>query len=1020
MMRLWGSIFIWALLLQFGVFGSVVCPETLYLASGTEIVGEKNVNWGLNIGTGFRSFTHEFYYGKEFPNIPKISINLVSVDIPSGTPIVDILIIDVFLDRAVVNIRTWSNSIVKHIQFGWLASVEDCMDVAASGVYTTNWIDSKWKAFQSFNSLSVPFTHGAKSVVDDRRIGGVAGLSFSTARTMFSTVLANVTSNAHTHNVFGYLNGTRLSSHFIEEVGNSFIDVLSIRISPETMPNFNSLITCDLGSPNCRRASITVPFSQKFYQIPRVMYVLRGFDFGVSQPRFKILDQTITLSHVTIDIATYNGASIKSWDMDLFVYHIRANHFTFFDQVLLILVIVSVVTMLIFECTRTRTYALRNPKTATNVHPIEAWPKSYPSFPAEQEPTAWRIAKKSTVRLVGRLNRVAEENQTMEEQMHAWRELLKGYSTFRQQANFSKRDRFEQLTYRVFGIVLLVGLFFLFRDVLLKYQVFHSLNDWLIAFVTLGLEYLLLFASIVFVDWPRSSSLPRSHDDVAILIASHNSASTDSIQPDSFMGVKYNATTPQDLLDIEKQKRDGFLFTLKNLSQMVPDGQVYVCHNANSFQPPEKKTLECVRTIEKWGRNINYVYVPAGNKTLSLYWTAKQLPDHIKYVLICDDDIIMPNAISFQTELLEDENVAGAAFTIRTAPKYPKQGLWHRRSLLTWFQDVEYMLAGFAKLFQSRVGGTAMCPHGALSIWKKEVITEVLLRHTTMFNGEDLSMGLILREMAAETGKKQLILRTFANQPVYTNVPQELFRFKEDFFGAKAYGDKSLCTQRVKSWDVTAHRSIFVFLKHILLFWNSHTLLLKLYYMYEVLTVIQDLLRFFLVFYYIYLDDAMTLSVLLIRVLEIQIILLILFNFLKLKHRPELKAPGFVLILFPVYRVILLVFRFLAFLYNLWRYLPTQRVLDRVIDNPNMLPPWHPIVNTITKDPVNWSRVWISEALPEVHELSEYIDDCDSRLQMQSLRRDSWAMEPSPLIVTPCDLNEMERSFNGVITVLNE
>jgi cellulose synthase/poly-beta-1,6-N-acetylglucosamine synthase-like glycosyltransferase len=74
----------------------------------------------------------------------------------------------------------------------------------------------------------------------------------------------------------------------------------------------------------------------------------------------------------------------------------------------------------------------------------------------------------------------------------------------------------------------------------------------------------------------------------------------------------------------------------------------------------------------------------------------------------------------------------------------------HRRFRSLWvaYQDFEYILSGYMKLFQSQTG-SALSAHGAIALWKRDVLVDLVLHnHNTMFHGEDLQMGIILHTLS--------------------------------------------------------------------------------------------------------------------------------------------------------------------------------------------------------------------------------------------------------------------------------
>ena len=51
-------------------------------------------------------------------------------------------------------------------------------------------------------------------------------------------------------------------------------------------------------------------------------------------------------------------------------------------------------------------------------------------------------------------------------------------------------------------------------------------------------------------------------------------------------------------------------------------------------------------------------------------------------------------------------------------------------------QDAEYKVAGMVKQLQWK-GGSTLCAHGAISLWRRDILGEVFRKHDTEFHGED-------------------------------------------------------------------------------------------------------------------------------------------------------------------------------------------------------------------------------------------------------------------------------------------
>jgi hypothetical protein len=65
------------------------------------------------------------------------------------------------------------------------------------------------------------------------------------------------------------------------------------------------------------------------------------------------------------------------------------------------------------------------------------------------------------------------------------------------------------------------------------------------------------------------------------------------------------------------------------------------------------------------------------------------------------------------------------AFTLGVENLHTHQG---KIIYVSYWQDLEYKIAGFMKMFQSWIGSAIMA-HGAISLWERKTMLEVLFKH---------------------------------------------------------------------------------------------------------------------------------------------------------------------------------------------------------------------------------------------------------------------------------------------------
>jgi len=289
--------------------------------------------------------------------------------------------------------------------------------------------------------------------------------------------------------------------------------------------------------------------------------------------------------------------------------------------------------------------------------------------------------------------------------------------------------------------------------------------------------------------------------------------------------------------DSTHEKRRGLQKALEHALERFPASSIFVCDNARDEAPPDATWMLVADIVEDTNiqEQVHYVYLPVGNKTLAFFWTidvwipileeAKMCP-RFKYIMMIDDDVAVPARLQFPIRALnKEEDVQAYAYAINCFTNTKEQA--KDAPMLVRYQNIEYLLAGFFKQFQSSYG-TALACHGAISLWRRDIlVSKILWDHDTIFNGEDLQMGLLLHSM--KQGHK---IGCSARHLVQTDPPDHLYM---------------LWQQRVKSWDVTAHRKTVTFLKIALLHWcgGLPSLILKPFLFMELFNIIQDWARIF-------------------------------------------------------------------------------------------------------------------------------------------------------------------------------
>ena len=389
----------------------------------------------------------------------------------------------------------------------------------------------------------------------------------------------------------------------------------------------------------------------------------------------------------------------------------------------------------------------------------------------------------------------------------------------------------------------------------------------------------------------------------------------------------------ESCLSIDKE--ESFVNTLKSALRVFPPNHIFVCDNGASITP-----ADCTEMVARSVHPaINYLYIPEGNKTISFYWTNRywipflekhgRIPNFL-YAVIIDDDVPLPSDLHIPYELLrENRNIKAVHYPITATSPDGKPGLMVR------CQDIEYKLAAVHKYFQSTVSRVLSC-HGAIALWEREALTATLMMHDCVFNGEDLHHGLSLLQLRDSS---RIISCPQAIVPTYAPTSwRMLFR------------------QRVKSWEVTSHKKTFSFLFELInpiSFFHLPSVALKPYFLQELLAIILDWLRIFLLISLAF-RDWLALALMTAIFTALMYIQVLVFQYVYLRRRKDLRVSVGGIIMFPFYRLSSLLFRVCALCQNILVYSHYRRGIfirtreDEVKDLPATPP--HP--------DVDWFTVW--------------------------------------------------------------
>jgi len=563
----------------------------------------------------------------------------------------------------------------------------------------------------------------------------------------------------------------------------------------------------------------------------------------------------------------------------------------------------------------------------------------------------------------------------------AWRRRLEQYRSLREEriSSFQSRAIIRSITLYFFYFIMMVitlyvvlwvspqhisqtqssssRLWFVFVGQISFWNI-HSALD-LIVFADILLDFGLFVIAALCVDWPRAPVFSRhlkqqmdsllskaeieegiDDQDTDGGILDISTSSLNDTQSLSFV-LRQSPVADCCLLiachesTLTFEKAKSFAQTLQKALLIFPPSHVFVCDNGNSM-PPVDDTQIVARSVHP---DINYVYIPEGNKTFAFYWCNRYWIPFLEragvvpkftYAMIIDDDVPLPSDLHIPHEQLRlDPNIKAVHFPITAV------GPENTTNLLVRFQDLEYKLAAVHKQFQALISRCLSC-HGAVALWEREAMENVFYAHDTVFHGEDMMMGLCLLK---QRDKSKIV--SAAQTVVPTYAPSNF---------------RMLFRQRVKSWELTSHRKTLTYLGELLnprSFCHVPSLVLKPYFLQETVTILLDWLRIYLLCGLLFRDWAalLVMTSFFIALMYAQIIL---FTIVVLRSRRDLRSSWVTVICFPVYRICGVIFRVCALCQNLLIYshdrttMKIEKREDEIRDIPP-LPP-HYIVD--------WSTVW--------------------------------------------------------------
>jgi cellulose synthase/poly-beta-1,6-N-acetylglucosamine synthase-like glycosyltransferase len=238
--------------------------------------------------------------------------------------------------------------------------------------------------------------------------------------------------------------------------------------------------------------------------------------------------------------------------------------------------------------------------------------------------------------------------------------------------------------------------------------------------------------------------------------------------------------------------------TLEAALKIFPASHIYVVANGDSSSPLDNTEETC----RAYG--VNHIWCPVGSKIVAIFVGCYAVK-HFRYVLLIDDDCILPPNFPVVVSRLTD-HVRCIGYTIKSVNSNSSKGSWCQQA-----QDLEYKLAGLQRTFAGRIG-SATFPHGAISLWERTFLKEALQHHPGFSISEDWFLGNSCRHLG---GRVQMCSAVF----VETTTPSA-FICAGRGHSRGGFGETTVFQQRFLRWNFFVANAMCHNLLYILGSWK--------------------------------------------------------------------------------------------------------------------------------------------------------------------------------------------------------
>ena len=330
------------------------------------------------------------------------------------------------------------------------------------------------------------------------------------------------------------------------------------------------------------------------------------------------------------------------------------------------------------------------------------------------------------------------------------------------------------------------------------------------------------------------------------------------------------------------------------LRHFAPE-QIFVVDNAD-LPAPQGRLEDVAHDAHP---DIAYMWSPRGSKNFAQYVGSLAAAKY-EYIITSDDDVCLPANFTAPHHLL-DEKTKGVAIPIEAVDRAGK------RPWFVGWQDLEYKLAGAAKLAEARAGGV-LFPHGACSFWDREAFLEVLRRHDLEFFADDCKLGFATTELGYR-------LAFDATQRVSTEAPETIVGRLPNWYA-----------QRVRSWEMGRHIITPRLAKSLFDLKGKDTVqAVAMHELMNLYALASNAIDLFRLPFYMAMGHQKSFWVRTGALSGLPIVLGLVFKYIKCRHRPDLAPKLTTVLSFPIYKTLYSGASILAAARSLYLYWPSHK-----------------------------------------------------------------------------------------------